>query len=72
MSELSHTDPEGKARMVDVSHKGNQLRIAVAEGFIRLREETITLIRDNEMKKGDVLTVAEIAGIQLDSPVHIS
>ena len=61
---LSHTDNKGKADMVDVSAKPDQFRTAVAEGFIRLQAETVKLIRENEMKKGDVLTVAEIAGIQ--------
>ena len=42
----------------------NPLRIAQASGFIRLQEETLALIRENQIKKGDVLTVAEIAGIQ--------
>lgn len=64
MKKLSHTNNEGKANMVDVGHKPNQLRTAIAEGFISLSEETIRLIVDNEMKKGDVLTIAEIAGIQ--------
>ena len=50
--------------MVDVGHKPNQLRTAIAEGFISLNKETIRLINENEMKKGDVLTIAEIAGIQ--------
>lgn len=64
MNELSHIDNEGKANMVDVGHKPNQLRTAIAEGFIQLNEETVRLIRENQMKKGDVLTIAEIAGIQ--------
>jgi cyclic pyranopterin monophosphate synthase len=64
MKKLSHTDEKGKAKMVDVSQKPDQEREAVACGFIRLRPETIELIRQNQMKKGDVLTVAEIAGIQ--------
>ncbi len=64
MKKLSHTNPEGKANMVDVGHKPNQLRTAIAEGFISLSKETIRLIKENEMKKGDVLTIAEIAGIQ--------
>lgn len=64
MNELSHIDNEGKANMVDVGHKANQLRTAIAEGFIQLNEETVRLIRENQMKKGDVLTIAEIAGIQ--------
>ncbi|MFA5418407.1 MAG: cyclic pyranopterin monophosphate synthase MoaC [Bacteroidales bacterium] len=64
MNKLSHTNSEGKANMVDVGHKPNQLRTAIAEGFIQLNEETVRLIRENQMKKGDVLTIAEIAGIQ--------
>ncbi|MBU3926754.1 MAG: cyclic pyranopterin monophosphate synthase MoaC [Bacteroidetes bacterium] len=64
MNKLSHTNTEGKANMVDVGHKPNQLRTAKAEGFIRLNAETINLIKENQMKKGDVLTIAEIAGIQ--------
>ena len=64
MNEFSHIDESGKARMVDVGHKKEQLRIAVAEGFIRLNSETIKLIKENNLKKGDVLTVAQIAGIQ--------
>ena len=64
MSELSHTDETGRAKMVDVGHKTPQRRRAVARGQIALAENTRTLIRDNQMKKGDVLTVAQIAGIQ--------
>ncbi len=64
MSNLSHIDSEGKAKMVDVGHKNQQLRVAIAEGHIALNQETIALIRENNMKKGDVLTVSEIAGIQ--------
>jgi len=50
--------------MVDVGGKPDQLREAKALGSIKLLPETLSLIRDNSMKKGDVLTVAEIAGIQ--------
>lgn len=64
MSKLTHIDDEGKAIMVDVSHKPDQIRVARAKGFIKLQTETVAMIRDNKMKKGDVLTVAEIAGIQ--------
>ncbi len=64
MKKLSHTDDKGKARMVDVGSKPEQQRTAIAEGHIRLSAETLRLIKDNEIKKGDVLTVAEIAGIQ--------
>lgn len=62
--EFSHIDKNGKANMVDVGDKNFQKRIANATGFISLNNETITLIKDNMMKKGDVLTIAEIAGIQ--------
>ena len=61
---LSHIDKNGKANMVDVGDKPNQIREARAKGFIKLSAETIRLISENQMKKGDVLTVAEIAGIQ--------
>ena len=61
---FSHIDSEGKARMVDVGNKEQQLRVAVAEGHISLQPETIALIKENNIKKGDVLTISEIAGIQ--------
>ncbi len=61
---LTHTDSKGRAAMVDVGHKPEQLRIAAACGFIRMQAETVKLVRDNSIKKGDVLKVAEIAGIQ--------
>jgi cyclic pyranopterin phosphate synthase len=64
MQKLSHTDEKGKANMVDVGQKPDQQRRAKAEGFISLSAETVNLIRQNQMKKGDVLTIAEIAGIQ--------
>ncbi len=64
MKKLTHTDEKGKAKMVDVSQKPDQVREAVASGFIRLQAETVELIRQNQLKKGDVLTVAQIAGIQ--------
>jgi len=64
MSELSHINSEGKANMVDVANKPDQTRIAKATGFIKLQTETLQLINDNLIKKGDVLTIAEIAGIQ--------
>ena len=56
--------------MVDVAEKEVQRRVAVASGFIELQQVTLQLIRDNEMKKGDVLTVAEIAGIQAAKRTH--
>jgi cyclic pyranopterin phosphate synthase len=63
MKKLTHTDNKGKAIMVDVGDKGPQLRIAKAAGHIKLAAETIKLIKENQLKKGDVLTVAQIAGI---------
>ena len=64
MPKLSHTDSTGKANMVDVGDKPQQTRIARASGIICLKPETLNLVKDNLIKKGDVLTVAEIAGIQ--------
>jgi cyclic pyranopterin phosphate synthase len=64
MGKLSHINNEGKANMVDVGGKPEQTRIAKASGFIQLQAETIKLINENLIKKGDVLTIAEIAGIQ--------
>jgi len=64
MKKFSHTDSQGKAKMVDIGSKINQLRIAKAKGKIILNKKTVALIRENNMKKGDVLTIAEIAGIQ--------
>jgi cyclic pyranopterin phosphate synthase len=64
MGKFSHIDKEGKANMVDVGHKVPQTREAKASGKILLEKETIRLIKENDLKKGDVLTVAEIAGIQ--------
>ncbi len=64
MTKLTHTDSEGNARMVDVGDKEVQLRVAKASGHILLSEDTLKLISQNLLKKGDVLTIAEIAGIQ--------
>jgi cyclic pyranopterin phosphate synthase len=64
MEKLSHINEKGKAEMVDVGGKPDQLRQAIARGFIKLQPQTLKLIEENKIKKGDVLTVAEIAGIQ--------
>lgn len=61
---LSHTDISGKANMVDVGNKPHQKRTALARGHIKISNEAIKLIKENTNKKGDVLTIAEIAGIQ--------
>jgi cyclic pyranopterin phosphate synthase len=64
MNELSHVDKNGRASMVDVSAKTPQHRTARASGRIDLAAATIKLIEENNIKKGDVLGVAEVAGIQ--------
>jgi molybdenum cofactor biosynthesis protein MoaC len=63
MNKLTHIDNKGKAVMVDIGDKENQSRIAKASGHILLAPETILLIKDNLLKKGDVLTVSQLAGI---------
>ena len=62
--QLSHLDAEGRARMVDVGQKKPQRRRARATGRIEMAAATCRLIRDNQIAKGNVLTVAQIAGIQ--------
>lgn len=63
MEKLSHTDLSGKAVMIDIGSKEIQQRTAKASGHIRIAVETLKLIEDNLLKKGDVLTVAQLAGI---------
>lgn len=60
---LTHLDAAGRARMVDVGAKPDSERLAVAKGEVHMRKETLDLIRTGTLKKGDVLTVAQIAGI---------
>lgn len=60
---LTHFDEKGNARMVDVSDKNATERIAIAEGFITVNEEIVRHIAGHTMKKGDVLTVAQLAAI---------
>ncbi|MFQ5670813.1 MAG: cyclic pyranopterin monophosphate synthase MoaC [Acidobacteriota bacterium] len=62
--ELTHVDSRGAARMVDVSEKHPSLREAEARGFVTVSEQGFVAIRDNNLSKGDVLSVARIAGIQ--------
>lgn len=64
MAEFSHVDKNGRASMVDVGSKTPQRRVARASGRIDLSPPTVELIKENNIKKGDVLGVAEIAGIQ--------
>lgn len=60
---LSHFDDKGQAHMVDVSAKPVTDRVAVAEGLVRMSAETLALITEGRAKKGDVLSVARLAGI---------
>jgi cyclic pyranopterin phosphate synthase len=62
-SSLTHIDAEGRARMVDVSHKAETAREAVAAGQVRMAPETLRLAQTGAGKKGDVKAAAEIAGI---------
>lgn len=64
MTALTHFDAHGQAHMVDVSHKASTHRIAVAGGQILMQAETLALILAGNAKKGDVLGIARIAGIQ--------
>jgi len=60
---LSHIDETGQARMVDVSQKPDTERVAIAAGEVLMRPETLALIRAGALKKGDVLAVAQVAGV---------
>jgi cyclic pyranopterin monophosphate synthase len=63
MAQLSHLDEHGRARMVDVSDKEVTSRIAVARGTVHMRAETLALILEDKIEKGDVFAVARVAGI---------
>lgn len=60
---LTHLDESGRAQMVDVGPKPDTERLAVARGEVSMRPETLALIQEGALRKGDVLTVAQIAGI---------
>ena len=62
-AEFTHFDADGNAVMVDVSDKAQTARTATATGRITMEPETLALIRDGQVKKGDVLTIAQLAGI---------
>lgn len=64
MAELTHFNDQGRARMVDVTEKAVTHRTATAAGTVRMAPETARLIREGGLKKGDVLAVAQVAGIQ--------
>lgn len=61
--ELTHLDGSGRARMVDVSQKQDTVRTAVAKGYVIMKPETLLMLKEGRMKKGDVLSVAQVAGI---------
>jgi cyclic pyranopterin monophosphate synthase len=63
MGKLSHLDGQGRAKMVDVSDKDITSRTAVARGTVHMRAETLALILDDKIDKGDVFSVARVAGI---------
>lgn len=63
MKEFSHIDSQGRAGMVDVSDKKETERLAIAGAKVKLNRETYLMVKNQEIKKGDVLTVAKIAGI---------
>jgi cyclic pyranopterin monophosphate synthase len=63
MPELTHLDEQGQARMVDVSAKAHTVRSAVARGTVRLAPDTVRLLREGGVPKGDALAVARVAGI---------
>ncbi|MCZ7865825.1 MULTISPECIES: cyclic pyranopterin monophosphate synthase MoaC [Agrobacterium] len=60
---LTHIDASGEAHMVDVGDKAETVRVAVAEGFVKMKPETLALIREGNAKKGDVIGAARLAGI---------
>ncbi|MDC0664067.1 cyclic pyranopterin monophosphate synthase MoaC [Marinobacter sp. SS21] len=70
MSELTHLDDKGAARMVDVTAKAVTEREARAQGFVRMAPETLAMIVDGQHPKGDVLAVARIAGIMAAKKTH--
>ncbi len=70
MSALTHLGPSGEARMVDVSAKAATQRVAIAEGRVVMRPETLDLVLSGNAKKGDVLGTARIAGIMAAKRTH--
>ncbi|XP_067130506.1 molybdenum cofactor biosynthesis protein 1-like isoform X2 [Centruroides vittatus] len=63
IEKLTHVDEQGKANMVDISNKSESIRIAIAEGRVCLGNDAFKLVKENKMKKGDVLSTSQIAGI---------
>ena len=67
---LTHLDKHGRARMVDVGHKDDTPREAVARGRILMKPDTLTLIQEQGLAKGDVLAVAQVAGVMAAKRTH--
>ncbi len=63
MSEFTHLDSTGRARMVDVTEKGETVRVATARGSVHMKAATLEMIQQGKVAKGDVLAVAQVAGI---------
>lgn len=70
MEELTHFGAQGRARMVDVTEKPATFREAVAESFVSMRPDTLALMREGRAQKGDVLAVAQVAGIMAAKRTH--
>ena len=67
---LTHVDPSGRARMVDISAKADTARVAVARGSVRMKPQTLALIEKGGIEKGDVLAVARLAGVMAAKKTH--
>jgi len=63
LTDLTHINRQGRAKMVDVSNKGDTTRIAVARGEVSMKPETLSLVKEGGIAKGDVLAVSQVAGI---------
>ncbi len=70
MTKLTHLDEKGRARMVDVGHKSDTRREAIARGRITMQPATLNLIQEGGIPKGDVLAVAQVAGIMAAKQTH--
>ena len=69
-TKLSHLDESGRARMVDVGHKPDTDRVAVARGEVRMKPATLALILEGNLKKGDLIMTAELAGVMAAKRTH--
>ncbi len=72
MEKLTHINEQGYAKMVEVSDKEVSERVAVASGIITMKKETLIRIKEGGIKKGDVLTVAQVAGIMAAKNTYVN